>query len=148
MHAFTDCSGLTSATIGNSMTSIGRQAFSVCYVLTSVTIGNNMTKLVVAAYYTPRQFLQHQPTFNIVKYIPLRHVQQKRDFEFYGQEPSWGLRIWNCDVRMPQIREFWRIFVSIWKSTRYTFSVSSVQEMGAKTPGPRGRKLRVDAIRS
>ncbi|WP_423826534.1 hypothetical protein [Segatella bryantii] len=45
------------------MTSIGRQAFSVCYVLTSVTIGNNMTKLVDTAYYTPRQFLRHQPHF-------------------------------------------------------------------------------------
>ena len=83
------------------------------------------------------------PTFTI-----LRHIQQKNRFEFYGQEPSWDLRIWNCDVRMPQIREFWRIFVSIWISTSYTFSVSLVQEMGAKTPAPRGRKLRVDAIRS
>ena len=148
MHAFIDCSCLTSATIGNNMTSIGRLSFSDCYGPTSATIGNNMTKLVDTAYYTSRHILQYQPTFNIVRYIPLRHVQQKNRFEIYGQEPSWDLRIWNCDVRMPQIREFWRIFISIWISTRYTFNVSSVQEMGAKTPAPRGRKLRVDAIRS
>ena len=148
MHAFTDYSGLTSATIGNSMTSIGRLSFSDCYGPTSVTIGNSVTKLVDAAYYTPRHILQYQPTFNIVRYIPLRHVQQKNRFEIYGQEPSWDLRIWNCDVRMPQIREFWRIFVSIWISTRYRFSVSLVKKKGAKTQAPRGRKLRVDAIRS
>ena len=87
MHAFTDCSGLTSATIGNSMTSIGRQAFSVCYVLTSVTIGNNMTKLVDAAYYTPRHILQYQPTFNIVRYIRLRHAKQRGDLKFPDKNP-------------------------------------------------------------
>ena len=63
MHALIDCSGLTSATIGNSMTSIDRQAFSDCDGPTSFTIGNSVTKLVDAAYYTPRQFLQHQPHF-------------------------------------------------------------------------------------
>ena len=96
----------------------------------------------------PDKFYGISTTFTIVRYIPLRHVQQKRDFEFYGQEPSWDLRIWNCDVRMPQIREFWRFFVSIWISTRYRFSVSSVKKKGAKTQAPRGQKLRVDAIRS
>ena len=63
MHAFTDYSGLTSATISNSMTSIGRLSFSDCYGPTSVTIGNSVTKLVDAAYYTRRQFLRHQPHF-------------------------------------------------------------------------------------
>ena len=85
MHAFTDYFGLTSATIGNSMTSIDRLSFSDCDGPTSVTIGNSVTKLVDAAYYTPQHILQYQPTFNIVRYIPLRHVQQKRGFEFYGQ---------------------------------------------------------------
>ena len=32
MHAFIDCSSLTSATIGNNMTSIGRQSFEDCSV--------------------------------------------------------------------------------------------------------------------
>ncbi|WP_404830166.1 leucine-rich repeat protein [Segatella bryantii] len=70
MHAFIDCSCLTSATIGNNMTSIGRLSFSDCYGPTSATIGNNMTKLVDTAYYTSRHILQYQPTFTI-----LRHVQ-------------------------------------------------------------------------
>ena len=110
----------------------------------AITWRNWLTQLTTL----PDKFYGISTTFTIVRYIPLRHVQQKRDFEFYGQNPSWGLRIWNCDVRMPQIREFWRIFVSVWISTRYTFGIFSVQEMGAKTPAPRGRKLRVDAIRS
>ncbi|WP_404830242.1 leucine-rich repeat protein [Segatella bryantii] len=63
MHAFTDCSGLTSATIGNSMTSISRLSFSGCDDPTSFTIGNSVTKQVDAAYYTPRQFLRHQSYF-------------------------------------------------------------------------------------
>ncbi len=69
-------------------TSIGRLSFYNCYGPTSVTIGNSVTKLVDTAYYTSRHILQYQPTFNIVRYIPLRHVQQKKRFEFYGQEPS------------------------------------------------------------
>ena len=44
-------------------TSISGYTFIGCYSLTSATIGNNMTKLVDAAYYTPRQFLRHQPYF-------------------------------------------------------------------------------------
>ncbi|WP_425376433.1 hypothetical protein [Segatella bryantii] len=62
------------------MTSIDRLSFSDCDGPTSVTIGNSVTKLVDAAYYTSRQILQYQPTFNI-----LRHIQQKNRFEFYGQ---------------------------------------------------------------
>ena len=81
------------------------------------------------------------------------------DIYHYGMHNKEGF--WNLRTRtlmrfaylklqneMPQIREFWRIFIFIWISACYAFSVSSVQEMGAKTPGPRGRKLRVDAIRS
>ena len=37
-YAFEDCSGLTSVTIGNSVTSIGKSAFEGCSSLTSVTI--------------------------------------------------------------------------------------------------------------
>ncbi|WP_423826529.1 leucine-rich repeat protein [Segatella bryantii] len=62
-YACIGCYGLTSVTIGNNMTSIGRLSFSDCYGPTSATIGNNMTKLIDAAYYTPRQFLRHQHYF-------------------------------------------------------------------------------------
>ena len=44
-HAFYDCSGLTSATISNSVTSIGSYAFYYCSGLTSVTIPNNVTSI-------------------------------------------------------------------------------------------------------
>ena len=74
MHVFIDCSCLTSATIGNNMTSIGRLSFSDCDAPTSATIGNNMTKLVDAAYYTPRHILQYQPTFNIVTKVSLVNI--------------------------------------------------------------------------
>ena len=42
-HAFYDCSGLTSITIPNSVTSIGDEAFADCSGLTSVTIPNSVT---------------------------------------------------------------------------------------------------------
>ena len=43
--AFYNCSGLTSVTIGNSVTSIGRDAFLKCSGLTSVTIGTGVTSI-------------------------------------------------------------------------------------------------------
>ena len=43
--AFYDCSGLTSVTIGNSVTSIGDCAFDGCSGLTSVTIPNSVTSI-------------------------------------------------------------------------------------------------------
>ena len=43
--AFSWCEGLTSVTIGNSVTSIGDSAFSWCEGLTSVTIGNSVTSI-------------------------------------------------------------------------------------------------------
>ncbi len=44
-YAFGDCSGLTSVTIGNSVTSIGEWAFGGCSSLTSVTIPNSVTSI-------------------------------------------------------------------------------------------------------
>ena len=44
-HAFDYCSGLTSVTIGNSVTSIGNYAFYNCSGMTSVTIGNGVTSI-------------------------------------------------------------------------------------------------------
>ena len=52
--AFTDCSGLTSVTIGNSVTSIGTWAFRDCTDLTSVTIGNSVTSIGYSAFYECR----------------------------------------------------------------------------------------------
>ena len=43
--AFYNCKGLTSVTIGNSVTSIGYYAFHDCSSLTSVTIGNSVTSI-------------------------------------------------------------------------------------------------------
>ena len=50
-YAFSGCSGLTSVTIGNGVTSIGYQAFSGCSGLTSVTIGNGVTSIGDFAFY-------------------------------------------------------------------------------------------------
>ena len=44
-YAFADCSGLTSVTIPNSVTSIGNYAFADCSGLTSVTIPNSVTSI-------------------------------------------------------------------------------------------------------
>ncbi len=45
INAFRDCSGLTSITIGNSVTSIGESAFLGCSGLTSITIPNSVTSI-------------------------------------------------------------------------------------------------------
>ena len=44
-NAFSDCSGLISVTIPNSVTSIGDNAFRMCRGLTSVTIPNSVTSI-------------------------------------------------------------------------------------------------------
>ena len=44
-QAFSDCSGLTSVTIGNSVTKIGFAAFYKCSNLASITIGNSVTNI-------------------------------------------------------------------------------------------------------
>ena len=44
-YAFEDCSGLTSVTIPDSVTSIGWGAFSGCSGLTSVTIPDSVTSI-------------------------------------------------------------------------------------------------------
>lgn len=49
--AFYNCSGLTSVTIGNGVTSIGDNAFSGCDGLTSVTIGNGVTSIGDNAFF-------------------------------------------------------------------------------------------------
>ena len=49
--AFYGCAGLTSVTIGNSVTSIGGYAFRGCSSLTSVTIPNSVTSIGGSAFY-------------------------------------------------------------------------------------------------
>ena len=48
--AFSDCTGLTSVTIGNSVTSIGGSAFRDCTGLTSVTIPDSVTSIGNSAF--------------------------------------------------------------------------------------------------
>ena len=50
-YAFYDCSGLTSITIPNSVTSIGTYAFYKCSGLTSITIPNSVTSIGDYAFY-------------------------------------------------------------------------------------------------
>ncbi len=50
-YAFSGCSSLTSLTIPNSVTSIGSYAFRGCSGLTSVTIPNSVTSIGDAAFY-------------------------------------------------------------------------------------------------
>lgn len=49
-NAFQNCTGLTSITIKNGVTSIGGNAFSGCTSLTSVTIGNGVTSIGANAF--------------------------------------------------------------------------------------------------
>ena len=49
--AFYGCTGLTSVTIGNSVTSIGSYAFGYCTGLTSITIPDSVTSIGDRAFY-------------------------------------------------------------------------------------------------
>ena len=49
-ETFSGCTGMTSLTIGNSVTSIGEKAFSGCSSMTSLTIGNNVTSIGEKAF--------------------------------------------------------------------------------------------------
>ena len=49
-NAFYDCTGLTSITIPNSVTSIGNEAFRDCTGLTSITIPNSVTNIGESAF--------------------------------------------------------------------------------------------------
>ena len=50
--AFSGCSGLTSVTIGNGVTSIGTSAFYGCSGLTSITIPDSVTSIGYSAFYS------------------------------------------------------------------------------------------------
>ena len=49
--AFSECSGLTSVTIPNSVTSIGKYAFRGCFDLTSIIIPNGVTSILPETFY-------------------------------------------------------------------------------------------------
>jgi len=57
-HAFSNCTGLTSVTIPNSVTDIGGDAFAGCTGLTSVTISNNVTSIGNGAFYICRSLTE------------------------------------------------------------------------------------------
>ena len=50
-NCFIYCSGLTSITIPNSVTSLGENCFSYCYGLTSITIPSSVTSLSSSCFY-------------------------------------------------------------------------------------------------
>ena len=50
-YAFSDCTGLTSVTIGNNVTSIGKGAFDGCTGLTNITIPEGVTSIGNRAFY-------------------------------------------------------------------------------------------------
>jgi hypothetical protein len=51
-RAFSDCSGLTSITISNSVTKIDERTFYNCRGLTSITIPNSVTSIGSEAFYS------------------------------------------------------------------------------------------------
>ena len=68
-NAFSGCTGLTSVTIPNSVTSIGEQAFYGCTGLTSVTIPNSVASIGEQAFYgcTGLKEVINKSSMNITK---------------------------------------------------------------------------------
>jgi len=60
--AFTNCSSLTSITIGNNVTRIGEWAFTGCSGLTSITIPESVTSIGSSAFYNCSGLIKQLPT--------------------------------------------------------------------------------------
>ena len=106
VNAFNECSGLTSVTIPNSVTEIGNQAFRNCSGLTSVTIGNSVTEIGAYAFdacnaLTTLYSLNTTPPN--VSYDNFTNDQYKTLNVFVPQEALeayWSAKLW---------REFWHL---------------------------------------
>ena len=76
-YAFYDCTGLTSITIPNSVTSIGNYAFSGCTGLTSITIPDSVTSIGDDAYYDTAYYNNDSNWENDVLYIGNHLIKAK-----------------------------------------------------------------------
>ena len=76
-YAFSGCAGLTSITIPNGVTSIGDGAFAYCSGLTSITIPDSVTSIGCDAYYNTSYYNNDSNWENDVLYIGNHLIKAK-----------------------------------------------------------------------
>ena len=88
-YAFIDCSGLTSITIPNSVTSIRNSAFSGCSGLTSITIPKSVTEIQHDVFYDCKRLT------SITSLIPADNLFVPGSDAFLGVDKT------NCTLYVP-----------------------------------------------
>ncbi len=77
--AFGDCTGLTSITIPNSVTNIGSETFMECTGLASITIPDSVTGIGGGAFYNTAYYNNNSNWFDGVLYIGNHLIDAKED---------------------------------------------------------------------
>ena len=103
-YAFYFCDGLTEVTIPNSVTTIGDKTFYYCSGLTSITIPNSVTSIGSSAFYSCKNL-------RVVK--SLSNTPQQCNDNAFGSNPAALLMVPKGSMMSYMIADGWRHFTKI-----------------------------------
>ena len=121
--AFSQCSGLTSVTIPNSVTSIGEKAFRDCSGLTSITIPNSVTSIGDYAFFDCSDLTSIISDINNPFVIP-ENVFSSETYTKATLTVPYGTKT------KYQSTNYWNEFAKIVESTPTTYSLSIASSAG------------------